>query len=180
MHAAIDGAACALLLFAPVPDHFLPEVTIDEPLEEMLAAADPYTPLIEAARESDPARRRQLVTDMVRAVYGGKLTPADLALVSQVTADHAEELLAAIAQVIVAAEADAPAPSPGLAWVDRLSEVTVPVTVVAARRGARIGKAVADRIPAGQLVTVDAHTSLPWLEDRAGADAALRQLLGQD
>ncbi|HEX6521094.1 MAG TPA: hypothetical protein VF070_13970, partial [Streptosporangiaceae bacterium] len=179
VHAAISGFAGGLLLFQPAADHLPPEAMTDVPFEQLVQAAAPYTPLIDAWRETDAARRLQFVTGVWRDLYEGHLTAADFALVCQVIGEHIEDLLATIGKAAVAAEAVEPAPHPGPPWVDRLGEITVPVTVVMSRRGRSVGEALANRVPAGEFVGANADTDLPWLEDRATAVSVLRRMLAR-
>jgi hypothetical protein len=179
VHAAIGGMAHGLSLLQPVPDYRPPEASSDVPIQDLLQAAAPYAPLIAAARESDPVRRRTLVISTWRGIYQGKLADADRELVSRIIADHVEDVLAATAQVIAAAEAGAAAPYPGMRWLDRLGEVTIPVTVITSAPATSVGKSLAERIPAGRFVALGARSDLPWLEDRAGTVSVLRQMLSQ-
>ena len=179
VRAALSGLAAGLALFQPAPDYRPPEVLSDVPIEDLIQAAAPYAGLIEATRETDPARRSELVIRTWRGIYGEGLPEADVSLASEVIGDHVEELLAAIAETVTAAETGARPPRPGPPWVGQLGDVTTPVTVVTSRRANPVGEAIAKRIPAGRFVAARAHTDLPWLEDRAGALSVLRQMLAE-
>jgi hypothetical protein len=177
VHAAASGMAGGLALFQPVPDYLPPDAFSDVPVEELIQAAAPYSGFIEAVRETDAARRSQLVISTWHGIYGNILSEADLMLASQVIGDHVEAFLATLAETIAAAEMGAAAAHPGLPWISRLAEVSVPVAVVMSRRGEIAGQAITERILAGRFAAADAQTDLPWLEDRAGAISVLRQML---
>jgi hypothetical protein len=179
IQAALSGLAGGLVLFQPAPDYIPPEAMSDVPVEELIRVAEPYAGLVDASRETDPARRAELVTGALRDIYTGNLAASDLALVCQVIGEHAEELLATVTEATTAAEAAASPPRPGLPWVGLLDEVTVPVTVVTSRRASAIGEALAKRILAGQFEGADAYTDLPWLEDRAVATTVLHDMLAR-
>jgi hypothetical protein len=63
--------------------------------------------------------------------------------------------------------------------MDRLAEISVPVTVVMAGRAGRLGRAIADMAPDGRFIAATADTDLVWLEDRIQAKAAIRDMLGR-
>jgi hypothetical protein len=109
----------------------------------------------------------------VQAVSFG-LAP-DTELACQVAAGHVDQVLATMA----AAAAGAPPPLPGPPWVDRLAELSVPVSVESARRASRLGRAIAGLVPDGRFVAADTDTDLVWLEDRAQAKAAITDMLSR-
>jgi hypothetical protein len=176
VQAALSGLAGGLLLFQPAPDYIPPDLMVDVPIEELLLAAAPYAGIIDASQESDPVRRAELVVETWRDIYGQSLIAADLELACQVIGEHVEELLADLASAQSATDAGE-SPQLGVPWVDHLSELTVPVTVISGRRSSRVGMSIAQRILKGQFVAADADTDLVWLEDRSGAINALRNLL---
>jgi hypothetical protein len=177
VQAALDGQAAGLVLFQPAPDDLPPEARPEVPLEEMLAAAAPWAGMIDAAQETDPARRTELVVATWRDIYGPHLAAPDIELACEVIADHADEVLDIVTRGTAAAMAGEPVPQLGPPWVDRLAEVTVPVTLITNRRASRAGQALARRIPDGRFVVADAETDLVWLEDRAGARTAIEDML---
>jgi hypothetical protein len=109
----------------------------------------------------------------------GRLAASDVELACQVIAGHADQVLAAVTAVATAAAAGTPPPQAGLPWVDRLAEISVPVTVVSARRTGRVGRAIAGMAPDGRFIAATADTDLVWLEDRIQAQAAIRDMLGR-
>jgi hypothetical protein len=177
VQAARCGLAGALVLFQPVPDRIPPEAAADVPLEDLLAAAAPWAGIIDATAETDAARRTELVTRTWRDAYAGRLAASDVELACQVIAGP--EVLAAVTAAAAAAAAGAPPPQAGLPWVDRLAEISVPVTVVSARRASRMARAIAGIAPDGRFIAAAADTDLVWLEDRIQAKAAIRDMLGR-
>jgi hypothetical protein len=179
VQAARFGLAGGLVLFQPVPDHVPPEAITSAPAEDLMAAAAPWAGLIDATAETDAARRAELATRTWREAYAGRLAASDVELACQVIAGHVDQVLATVTAVATAAAAGAPPPQAGLPWVDRLAEISVPVTVVSARRTGRIGRAIADMARVGQFIATTADTDLVWLEDRIQAKAAIRDMLGR-
>jgi hypothetical protein len=177
VQAALDGQAAGLVLFQPTPDYLPPEARPEVSLEEMLAAAAPWAGMIDAAQETDPARRTELVVATWRDIYGPHLAAPDVELACAVIADHADQVLDIVTQGTAAAMAGEPVPQLGPPWVDRLAELAVPVTVITNRRASRVGQALATRIADGRFMVADAETDLVWLEDRAGARTAIEDML---
>jgi hypothetical protein len=112
----------------------------------------PWAGLIDAAAETDAARRTELVTGTWRDAYAGRLTASDVELGCQVIAGHVHQVLA----IVTAAATGAPPPQAGLSWMDRLAEISAPVTVVSARRASRIARAIADMAPDGRFIAAAA------------------------
>jgi hypothetical protein len=171
VQAAWSGLVGGLVLFQPSPDRMPPEAAIDVPLEDALAAAAPWADILDAAAETDAALRTELVTGTLRAVYSGQLAAPDVELACQVVAGHIDELLATATGT--------PPPQAALPWVDRLAEISVPVTVVSARRASPVARAIAGLAPDGRFVAAAADTDLVWLEDRPRARAAIKDTLGR-
>ena len=63
--------------------------------------------------------------------------------------------------------------------VHELAEISVPVSVVSARRAGRVGRAIAGMAPEGRFIAATADTDLVWLEDRIQAKAAIGDMLGR-
>jgi hypothetical protein len=62
-------------------------------------------------------------------------------------------------------------------WIDRLADLTVPVTTVVSAPGRVIGEAIARRARDAEIVMAGANAGLEPAEDRArAADAILRML----
>jgi hypothetical protein len=178
VQAVRSGLAGGLVLFQPVPDRMPPGAVADAPLEDLVAAAAPWAGIIDAAAETDAARRAELVTRTWRETYAGRLAASDVELACQVIAGHVDQILATVT-VAAAAAAGAPPPQAGLPWMDRLAEISVPVTVVSGRRASLIARAIAEMAPDGRFVAATADTDLVWLEDRIQAKAAIRDMLGR-
>ena len=103
--------------------------------------------------------------------------------------DHAEEYFASLrafaaeakeSQSVGATDPDGPSQLPPWLerpWIDRLAELTVPVTTVVSARGRVIGEAIARRAKDAEIVVAGANVGLEPAEDRArAADAILRML----
>jgi hypothetical protein len=93
----------------------------------------------------------------------------------QASAAGAEELRAA-----AAAEADEPIqPSPWWErpWVDRLSELTVPVVTVVSAPGRVIGEAIARRAKDAEIVVAAGRAGLAPAADRARVAEALLHMI---
>lgn len=176
VQAARCGLAGGLVLFQPVPDRIPPEAAANVPLEDLMAAAAPWAGIIDATAETDAARRTELVTGTWRDAYAGWLAAADVELACQVIAGHVHQVLATVTAAVAAG---APPPQAGLPWIDRLAEISVPVTVVSARRARRMARAIADMAPDGRFIAAAADTDLVWLEDRTQAKAAIIDMLGR-
>jgi hypothetical protein len=177
VQAARFGLAGGLVLFQPAPDYISPEAITGAPVADLMAAAAPWAGLIDATAETDAARRAELVTRTWRDAYAGRLVASDVELACQVIAGHVYQVLATVTAVAAAAAAGAPPRRLGCPWVDRLAEISVPVTEVSARRTGRVGRAIACMAPDGRFIAATADTDLVWLEDRTQAKAAIRDML---
>jgi hypothetical protein len=83
---------------------------------------------------------RHLVADVVDQTLGVHLPPQDKALVHHVMSDHAGEAQHELQQAVAARAQGRPPrtpPEPGLRWIGRLRQLTVPVTIMSARPGFR-------------------------------------------
>jgi hypothetical protein len=91
----------------------------------------------EALSEPDPARRRAIYLQVVRETAGPGLDPAELELTLAMAGDHADEFFAELQAAAAAAAAGQPPPDPPWMddpWIDRLADLTIPVTAVIGRR----------------------------------------------
>lgn len=186
------GLAKGLVFFQPSLDSIPPpdDARIDtSALGELDHVLDPYMPLVGALDEPDPARRREILLDVIRATAGQDLEPAGLELLLAMYTDHAEEYFAHLrssampaqeSEAAEAAGADEPFELPpwlARPWINRLAELTVPVTTVVSVPGRVIGEAIARRARDAEVVVAGANAGLEPAEDRArAADAILRML----
>jgi hypothetical protein len=139
-------------------------------------ALDPFQPLLSAVREEDP-RSRDILLQVSRDTAGPDVDPAELELFLAMMSDHAEELFADLrATDAAAADGRIPPDPPWLErpWIDRLPELTVPVTVVALRPYA---EAIARRARDAEIVVARGSDSLASAEDRARFTEALLRML---
>ncbi len=186
------GLARGLVLFQPSLDSIpLPDdVQVDRAaLGDLDHALDPFMPILGALDEPDPGRRREILLEVVRATAERDLEPAGLELLLAMYSDHAEEIFASLrvfaaegdqAQAADAAVPDEPLQIPPWLerpWIDRLTELTVPVTTVVSDRGRVIAEAIARRASDAEIVVAGDGAGLEPAANRArAADAILRML----
>jgi len=150
---------------------------------------DPFMPIVNALDGPDPSRRREILLEVIRATAGRDLEPAGLELLLAMYRDHAEEIFADLrafaaegeqSQATEAAGPNEPVQIPPWLerpWIERLAELTVPVTTVVSARGRVIAEAIARRAGDAEIVVAGASAGLEPAEDRArAADAILRML----
>lgn len=184
------GLANGLVLFQPSLDSFPADVHVERPAAiDLDHALDPFMPVLGALDEPDPARRRKILLDAVRATAGQDLEPDSLELLLSMNSDHADEFFASLqafaaeSRQAQAADPTDPEPSAELPpwleqpWVDRLADIAVPITTVVSARGRVIAEAIARRAKDAEIVVAGANAGLEPAEDRArAADAILRML----
>jgi hypothetical protein len=186
------GLAKGLVLFQPSLDSFPDDVHFDWPAEiDLDHVLDPFMPVLSALDEPDPARRREILLEVVRVTAGQDLEPTALELLLAMYSDHADEVFAWLqtfaaegeqAQAADPAEADEPVePPPWLErpWIDRLAELTMPVTTVVSARGQVIAEAIARRAKDAEIVVAGANAGLEPAENRARAADAILRMLGR-
>jgi hypothetical protein len=178
---ALAGLAGGIVLFQPELDGIPEELrSVDfSGLEEQTRL---YAPLLAGVGEPDPVKWRHLVTEVVDQTLGVHLTPQDRALVHHVMADHAGEIQHELQQAVAAhAQGQPPRtpPEPGERWIDRLRQLTVPVTIMSARPGFQVAEILAARAPQGEAVLARGDAGMPWLEDRDKAVAVLTGMIGR-
>jgi hypothetical protein len=184
------GLAKGMVLFQPSLDSFPDDVHVDwSALGDPDHVLDPYMPILSALDEPDPGRRREILLEVIRATAGLDLDLAGLELLQAMYSDHAEEYFASLrafaaeakqSQAAGATDPDEPIQLPlwlERPWIDRLAELTMPVTTVVSARGRVIGEAIARRAKNAEIVVAGANVGLEPAEDRArAADAILRML----
>jgi hypothetical protein len=182
--------AKGLVLFQPSLDSIPDDVHIDRSaLPDLDHVLDPFMPILSALDEPDPGRRREILLDAMRTIAREDLEPAGLELLLAMYSDHAEEIFADLKAFAAEGEqsqaAEAAAPDEAVQippwlewpWIDRLTELTVPVTTVVSARGRVIAEAIARRAGVAEIVVAGAGAGLEPAEDRArAADAILRML----
>jgi hypothetical protein len=183
------GLARGLALFQPELDRWPDDVPLDySVLGDLDHVLDPYMPLVGAMHEPDPGRRRDIFLSVVRDVLGQDLEPAELELLIAMYSDHVDEHFAewqALAELNAAQAADAGGPMPPdppwvqRPWIDRLAELTVPVTTVVGPRGRGIAEAIARRARDAEIIVASANADigLAPAADRARAAEALLHML---
>jgi len=138
---------------------------------------DPFAPIVGAISEPDPARRRDILVQIVRDTAGPDREPAQLELEVAMMADHAEEFFAHL-QAATAAAADGhewPGPPRlGRPWLDRLADLAVPVAAVGT--GPFVA-AVATRARDAEIVAAAGNGGMAPPADRDRASEALLRML---
>jgi hypothetical protein len=184
------GLAKGLVLFQPSLDSIPEDIHLDWPAQvDLDHALDPFMPVLSALEEPEPARRREILLEAMRAIAEQDLEPAALELLLAMYSDHADEIFAWLqaaaaegeqSQVTELPDAEEPVQIPPWLerpWIDRLPELTVPVTTVVSARGRVIAEAIARRAYDAEIVVAGAGAGLEPAEDRArAADAILRML----
>jgi hypothetical protein len=149
------GLARGAVFFYPSLDRVLDETVSGLDEADLMETLGPYVPIVGAMQEEDPSRRRDILLRVVRETAGPEAGPAELAHMEGMIIDHAEEFFAYLrtAMDAVAAGPAHPAP-PGLdrPWIDRLADLTIPVTAVVAPRSLAIGDAIASRAADAEIV----------------------------
>jgi hypothetical protein len=184
------GLAKGLVLFQPSLDSFPDDVHIEWPAEiDLDHVLDPFMPVLSALDEPDPGRRREILLEVVRATAGQDLEPAALELLLAMYSDHADEIFASLqalaaegeqAQSAEPTDAEEPVEVPPWLehpWIDRLADLTVPVTTVVSARGRVIAEAIARRAKDAEIVVAGANAGLEPAENRARAANAILRLL---
>jgi hypothetical protein len=175
---ALAEAALAksLVLFQPwldrIPDDLHVDWSaVDEGIELSL-------PVLEAVNELDPGRRRDIFVQVLRDTAGPDAEPAELELAIAMSSDHSDEYFADLQDTAAAAADGRAQPDPPWLlrpWIDRLAELTVPVTAVGP---GLIGEAIARRARDAEIVDVTGGGALlAPAESRARAAAALLRML---
>lgn len=134
-----------------------------------------YAPLAEAMNEPIETWRK-IAVRTVGDVYSDHLSLDDLAIVSRVTADYAEQTRGELRRIVEDGLSDQSTRPSRIPWVDRLRSVDVPVVVVCSRDWQPIGRALINRAPRGKFVMAESHTGMLWLEDRETCIAAVTEL----
>jgi hypothetical protein len=171
------GLARGVAFFHPSLDRIPDDVEVDfSDLDETLEL---YLPIAAAVQEPDPARRNEILVSAVRALAGQEMPAAEAELAVAMFADHADELFAELRSAEQAATGP-PQPDPPWVqrpWIDRLGELTVPVTAVVSQRGLSVGEAIARRAADTHIVVADASPGLAPPAERDRSAQALLQLL---
>jgi hypothetical protein len=171
------GLARGAVFFYPSLDRVLDEAVsgMDEAdLTEMLA---PYAPIVGAMQEGDASRRRDILLRVVRDTAGADAGPAELERMEGMITDHAEEFFAYLQATMDAADGPARPAPPWLErpWIDRLADLTIPVTAVVAPRSLTTGDAIASRAADAEIVVASPGMT-PVAEPGRSAAILIRML----
>jgi hypothetical protein len=174
---AEGGLARGAVFFYPSLDRVLDEASsslADIDLTEVLA---PYAPIVGAMQEGDASRRRDILLRVVRETAGPDAESGELERMEGMIIDHAEEFFAYLRATIDAADGSAHPAPPWLEWpwIDRLADLTIPVTAVVAPRGLIIGDAIASRAADAEIVVASPGLA-PVAEPGRSAAILIRML----
>lgn len=169
------GLAKGLVFFQPTLDSIPDDVRVD--LSGLDEALEAFRPIVTAIHEPDPNRRREILLQTIRDTAGPDREPAGLELELAMMSDHAEELLAHLQATAAAADDGHVAPDPPWMerpWIDRLAELTVPVTAIGP---GPFPEAIARRAKDAEVVLAAGSGGMAPPADRALAAEALLRML---
>ena len=164
------GLAGGLMLFYPSPDRPMDEVSSRVGDFDPADVLEPYLPMLDALRETDASRRRDILLEVARDTAGTDVEEAELEQALGMIGDHAEEFFAEL-------RAQPDQPWPEQPWIDRVADLAVPVTVVVApgEAGRALGEAIARRATDAEIVVASPRVT-PVAETSVSAQALLRLL----
>jgi pimeloyl-ACP methyl ester carboxylesterase len=178
---ALRGQAEALLLIEPALDSIPAELMPPDfsGLDERMAR---YAALVSAVQHgADEQTWRQLVLDITRSTFPETLSSGDRELLEAIAADHAGDFYELTREGIAAVgqgrEWPPPSPAEEDRWVERLSDVIVPVAVMSGQRQWQTARILAARAPHGRAVLADAPGAPVWLTNRQQTVELLTSLL---
>lgn len=171
------GLARGAVFFYPSLDRVLDEAVsgLDEvDLTEMLG---PYVPIVGAMQEGDASRRRDILLRVVRETARQAAGSGELERMEGMIIDHAEEFFAYLRATMEVADGPAHPAPPWLErpWIDRLADLTIPVTAVVAPRSLTIGDAIAGRAADAEIVVASPGMA-PVAEPGRSAEILVRML----
>lgn len=176
------GLAKGLVFFQPVFDSVPDDVRVglsglDVDLSGLEEALEAFRPVVSALQEADPGRRREILLQTVRDTAGPDREPAGVELELAMTNDHAEEFFAHLQVTAAAADNGHVPPDPPWMerpWIDRLAELTVPVTAIGV---GPFPEAIARRAKDAEIVLAAGNGGMAPPADRARAVEALLRIL---
>ena len=148
------GLARGAVFFYPSLDRLLDEAASDLADTDFTEVLGPYAPVVGALQEGDASRRRDILLRVVRETAGPAAESGELERMEGMIIDHAEEFFAYLRATMDAADGLAHPVPPWLErpWIDRLADLTIPVTAVVAPRSLAIGDAIASRAADAEIV----------------------------
>lgn len=164
------GLAGGLMLFYPSPGRPVDEVSFDGGDLDPAEVLKPYLPVLDALRETDASRRRDILLAVLSDTAGDDVDMAELDLALGMMSDHAEEFFAEL-------RAQPDPPWPEWSWLDHLDDLAIPLTVVVAPGGPgqALGEAIARRAADAEIVVAGSGIT-PVAETGRSAQALLRML----
>jgi pimeloyl-ACP methyl ester carboxylesterase len=178
---ALRGQAEALLLIEPALDSIPAELTPPDfsGLDDQMSR---YTALVSAVeRGADEQTWRQLMLEVVRGTFRETLSGGDRGLLEEIVIDHAGDVYdfmrEGIAAISEGREWPPPVPPEEGRWVERLSDVIVPVAVMSDQPEWQTARILAARAPQGRAVLAENPGGPVWLTNRQQTVELLTSLL---
>jgi len=186
------GLVKGMVFFQPALDSIPADVHIDFTGVDFEHALDPYQPLIGAAEDPDPGRRRSAVMNVIGETYKAVLDAESLQVAMSMWGEHFDEYLGMLravappdaaeletAEATSAAQPADPEPRWRWPWMDRLEGLPVPVAVMVAAEGRTVGEAIVRRTGRGEVIVVEGIAGLSTRRDRRRGAEAIRRMLDQ-
>jgi hypothetical protein len=170
------GLAKGLVFFQPSLDRIPDDVHVD--WSAVAEGIDLTLPIVEAVDEPDPARRRDILLQVLRDIAESDTEAAELELAIAMHGDHADEYFAGLQELKAAAADEQMQPDPPWVvrpWIDRLAALSVPVMTVG---DVSTGDAIARRAQDAEVIDVmGGGAIMAPAESRARAAEALLRML---
>jgi hypothetical protein len=169
------GFAKGLVFFQPTLDSIPDDFRVD--LSGLDEALEAFQPIVSAIHERDPDRGREILLQTVRDTAGPDRDPAGLEIELNMMSDHAEEFLAHLRVTAADVEDGRVRPDPPWMerpWIDRLAELTVPVTAIGV---GPFPEAIARRAKDVEVALAAGNGGMAPPSDRALAAEALVRML---
>jgi hypothetical protein len=178
---ALRRQAEALLLLEPALDSIPDELPPPDlsGLDDQMSA---YTALVSAAEQgADERTWRQLMLEVARGTFRETLSSGDRELLEAIVIDHAGDVYDFMREGIAATgegrEWPPPFPPEEDRWVERLSDVIVPVAVMSNQPKSQTARILAARAPHGRAVLAESPGGPVWLTNRQQTVELLTSLL---
>jgi hypothetical protein len=164
------GLAGGLMLFYPSPGRPMDEVSFDGGDLDPADVLKPYLPVLDALRETDASRRRDILLAILSDTASDDVDMAELDRALGMMGDHAEEFFAQL-------RAQPDPPGAEWSWIDHLADLAVPITAVVAPGGAgqALGEAIGHRAADAEIVVASSAIT-PVAESTRSTEALLRML----
>jgi pimeloyl-ACP methyl ester carboxylesterase len=178
---ALREQAETLLLIEPALDS-IPAELMPPDLSGLVEHMPRYAALASAVQQgTDDQTWRQLVLDVARSTFSETLSNGDRELLEAIAVDHAGDLYKVMREGVTAIsegrEWPPPLPAEEDRWVEQLSDVITPVTIMSDRRQWQTARILAARAPHGRAVLAGIPDAPVWLTNRQQTVELLTSLL---